>query len=70
MLTLAYVAGAVRKIYDLRGDPEAAHSEEDKLHQEVLRAIADGGLRGAASLRAASADDSSNRLQAVVRLDR
>lgn len=40
MLTVAYVAGAVRKIYGLRGDPEAAHSEEDKLHQEVLKAIA------------------------------
>jgi len=40
MMTPAYVAGAVKKISDIRGDDEAAHAEEDKLYLEILRAIA------------------------------
>ena len=34
------VTNAVRRIYDLRGDDEAAHIAEDQLHVEVLKAIA------------------------------
>lgn len=48
-LTLAYVSGAVRKVYELRDDPEAAHDAEDRLHQEVLKAIANGYCENPAS---------------------
>lgn len=42
MLTVAMVAGRVGNIYAERLDNEAAHSAEDKLHQDVLKAIANG----------------------------
>jgi hypothetical protein len=32
----------VAKIAAMAGDDEAAHGEEDSLHRDVLRAIADG----------------------------
>ncbi len=41
-LSLKDVLDRVKKVADLRGDSEAAHGAEDDLHQEVLRAIADG----------------------------
>lgn len=37
--TIEIRLGYIRAI---AGDPEAAHPEEDRLHRDVLRAIADG----------------------------
>lgn len=36
----------VERIREMAGDDEAAHSEEDSLHQEVLAAIRDGQCEG------------------------
>lgn len=36
------VRNRVRHIDNIRSDDEAAHAEEDTLHQDVLQAIADG----------------------------
>ncbi len=40
MMTLDDVIKRVADIYAMRGDDESAHSAEDKLHQDVLQAIA------------------------------
>lgn len=41
-VTEAWVNAQVEKIKTMADDPEAAHSEEDKLHQTVLLAISQG----------------------------
>ena len=41
-MTVADVEHRLDKIERKRGDDEVAHSWEDELHQDVLRAIADG----------------------------
>jgi hypothetical protein len=41
-MTVDEVRERVEKIRAMAGDDEAAHSEEDGLHQDVLAAIADG----------------------------
>ena len=41
-MTIDEVKDRVRIIEATRGDDETAHSLEDRLHGEVLRAIADG----------------------------
>lgn len=41
-MTVDEVIGRVEKIKAARGDDELAHSMEDLLHQDVLRAVADG----------------------------
>lgn len=43
----------VRYIALIGGDDEIAHGEEDKLHQDVLRAIADGADNAPALARMA-----------------
>lgn len=42
-IDVAWVRAKVREIekYAQKGDPEAAHSEEDDLYEEVLKAIAE-----------------------------
>ncbi len=40
-VTPTYVRLAIERIKELTHDDEAAHSCEDALHQDVLRAIAD-----------------------------
>ena len=42
------VRNRVRHIDNIRSDDEAAHAEEDTLHQDVLQAIADGAANPAA----------------------
>ena len=54
MMTEAYVLGGVRRVYDLRGDFEAAHAAEDDLHQEVLLAIARGRCEDPAACASAA----------------
>lgn len=47
-MTVDEVLARVASIYSVRHDYEAAHSSEDGLHQDVLRAIAAmGGEAGA-----------------------
>ena len=41
-MTIDEIKARVERIKACGGDYEAAHSEEDKLHQDVLRAIRDG----------------------------
>jgi hypothetical protein len=41
-LTIPEVVERVKAIRDERYDAEAAHSDEDSLYEDVLRAIADG----------------------------
>lgn len=41
-MTLNDVKTRLFKINETRGDNEVAHTMEDELHQDVLRAIADG----------------------------
>lgn len=41
-MTVKDVEHAIAKIDSCKGDDEAAHSYEDDLHMDVLRAIADG----------------------------
>lgn len=41
-MTVDEVRERVAKIAAIGGDDELAHGEEDLLHEEVLRAIADG----------------------------
>jgi len=46
----------MERVVDIKriaGDDERAHSEEDKLHQDVLRAIADGAPNSSLLARAA-----------------
>ena len=42
-MTLFDIIARVKAIKRLQSDDEAAHAEEDKLHQEVLAFIASGG---------------------------
>jgi hypothetical protein len=42
VMNLQDVKNNVLKIYEMKGDDESAHSEEDNLHQEVLRQVANG----------------------------
>lgn len=52
MMTVADVAARVQAIRSSAGDDEVAHGMEDDLHQDVLRAIADGrceDVRGCAT---------------------
>jgi len=49
MLTVDQVKERVAKIVQIRSDDEAAHSEEDLLHFEVLQAIADGNCEDPAA---------------------
>ena len=39
-MTPEYVKKRIEHIESIKGDDESAHSEEDKLHQDVLWAIA------------------------------
>jgi hypothetical protein len=41
-MTPQYVQDRVEQIKSVAGDDEVAHGKEDALHQEVLRAIAEG----------------------------
>ena len=41
-MNLQDVKNNVLKIYEMKGDAESAHIEEDNLHQEVLRQVANG----------------------------
>lgn len=41
-MTVKEVIGRVAHIKNVRGDDEVAHSAEDNLHQDVLRAITEG----------------------------
>jgi hypothetical protein len=41
-LTLEHVLKMLEDVYASAGDNEAAHGLEDRMHQTVLRAIADG----------------------------
>ena len=47
MLTVDDVRRRVEEIRAIAGDDEAAHSDEDSLHELVLRAIADGAPNAA-----------------------
>lgn len=58
-LTLGDVENAIEEIALSAGDYERAHGREDQLHQEVLRAIADGNAidpRACAALALTSAE--------------
>ena len=46
-MTVDDVRAEVERIRDLAGDDESAHSAEDRLHQDVLRAISDGAPNAA-----------------------
>lgn len=54
-LTAEDIARRLAEIHALQGDDEAAHGEEDRLHRDVLAAIAagapDASLLAAAALR-------------------
>ena len=54
MLTLDIVLGEVQQIRERSGDDEVAHRREDWLHQEVLKAIADGKCADPAACAAAA----------------
>lgn len=41
-MNLKYIRQRVRDIKEMAADNEIAHGAEDTLHQDVLRAIADG----------------------------
>lgn len=41
-MTLDEITKRVAMIWETRGDAEIAHSEEDRLYLDVLRAIAEG----------------------------
>ncbi len=43
-MKVSQVLARIEAIKSLAGDCEAAHSEEDKLHVDVLREIAKGGM--------------------------
>lgn len=53
LLTLAEVEARVARIRDIKDDNEVAHGEEDDLHFDVLRAIAEGHPDPVALARAA-----------------
>jgi hypothetical protein len=52
-ITPASVKARVKAIDRIKADDEAAHSDEDILHQDVLQAIADGAAHPADLARAA-----------------
>ena len=52
-ITLALVKRRVKAIDLITFDNEAAHSDEDELHQDVLQAIADGAAHPADLAQAA-----------------
>lgn len=41
-MTLQDVKNNVLKIYEMKGDDEAAHGEEDRLYEDVLREMVAG----------------------------
>lgn len=45
-LTVEHVRQRLEEIKTFAGDSEAAHGAEDKLHQDILRAIAEGAADG------------------------
>lgn len=53
MITLEEIASGLARIDGIKADDERAHKLEDELHQEVLRAIADGAPDAAELARAA-----------------
>lgn len=53
MMTVADVKKWISRIKDVADDDEVAHTEEDRLHQEVLAAIADGAPNAAELAREA-----------------
>lgn len=61
-MTLLEIEVCVRAVCDARGDDERAHALEDRLHQDVLRAIAlceldcDPSVAASAALATATID--------------
>jgi hypothetical protein len=53
MITVNDANDRVIGIYELRGDPEAAHADEDTLWEEVLTAISNGADNAPGLARAA-----------------
>ena len=51
-MTVAEVKERLREIAAKRGDDENAHGMEDELHQDVLRAVAEGRCSDAAGCAA------------------
>lgn len=54
MMQVSDIERRVQRIKDCAGDDEAAHGMEDDLHQQVLKAIADGKCSNAALCAAAA----------------
>lgn len=53
-MTVEEVEARVAKIAAMAGDDEAAHCEEDELHKDVLRFIAEGCLGQVSALAIAA----------------
>ena len=53
-MTIDTIKSRLEEIRRIAGDNERAHSAEDELHQDVLRAIADGDIEPLDSIREAA----------------